>query len=48
MLGGIAFLVSVYAAIAEAIAEKDWPRETFKFVLWFGVPLAILAAVVWS
>ena len=42
---GAAFLFAVLGAIAEAIVEKDWPREMFKFVVWFGVPFIALALI---
>jgi hypothetical protein len=47
-LGVLAFAFAVIGSIAEAIIEKDWPREMFKYVLWFGIPLAIFALAVWS
>lgn len=31
------FLVSCCISIAEAISERDWPRETFRFVLYSGM-----------
>jgi hypothetical protein len=30
------FVFTVVLAIAEAIVERDFPRDTFKFVLWTG------------
>lgn len=36
-----AFALSVVISIAEAVIEKDWPRDTFKFVVIFGVALLL-------
>jgi hypothetical protein len=37
-----AFLISVVISIAEAGFERDWPRDTFKFVVIFGIILLIV------
>jgi hypothetical protein len=38
VLGGL--LISVLISIGEAVYERDWPRDTFKYVLLFGLILA--------
>lgn len=33
------FVISVFIAAMEAWYERDWPRDTFKFMLIFGAIL---------
>ena len=40
----IGLLVSVFLACAEAAYERDWPRDTFKYVLAFIVVLILVFA----
>lgn len=36
LISAILFVLSVLVAATEAIGERDWPRETGKYVLIFG------------
>jgi hypothetical protein len=38
---GVLFCVACLISIAEAIGERDWPRDTFRFVLIFGCALSL-------
>ncbi len=42
LIAGAAFLFAVLASIAESIFARDWPRDTFRYVVIFGI------ALVWS
>jgi hypothetical protein len=33
--------ISVLFSLAQAIMERDWPRETFKYVVIFGIILGV-------
>ena len=35
------FCMSVVLSIGEAYFERDWPRDTFRYVLIFGVILLV-------
>lgn len=38
IITGLLFAWTLLAAFGEVISEKSWPRETFKYVVWMGVP----------
>jgi Ca2+/Na+ antiporter len=41
LIAGCIFLVCVFISIAEVWYERDWPRETYRFVLYFGAITAL-------
>jgi hypothetical protein len=44
ILALIGFMVSILLCIAEAIYERDWPRETWKYAAMFAIALFAAAA----
>lgn len=44
LLAVAGFAISVLIALGEAYYERDWPRDTFKFVVMFGLVLIMFAA----
>lgn len=41
LIAAAIFLFCVAVSIAEAIFERDWPRDTFRNVVIFGVLLLL-------
>jgi hypothetical protein len=39
------FAVSASASIAEIVIERDWPRDTAKFTITFGIILLLSVSV---